>query len=147
MIFREVNLNPWHKKIKEMLETLNLAIEKEVPEEGLFVVNDPSNGIYNLLIDCEDPVLVLEQLIVQLSPESSMDPEVLKTFLQLNRTLVHGAFTMDESGRSIVFRDTLQIANLDLNELEGSVNALSLGLAEHGDTILALSKSNCQGLQ
>lgn len=140
-------MNPWHKKIKQMLETLNLTIEKEIPEEGLFVVNDPSNGIYNLLIDCEDPVLVLEQLIVQLSPESSMNPGVLKKFLQLNRTLVHGAFSMDDAGRSIVFRDTLQIANLDLNELEGSVNALSLGLAEHGETILELSKTESRELQ
>ena len=58
----------------------------------------------------------------------------------MNNTLVHGAFALDETGRRIFYRDTLQLANLDLNELEGSIRALSLALAENGAELLAYWK-------
>ena len=58
----------------------------------------------------------------------------------MNTTLVHGAFVLDETAERIFYRDTLQLANLDLNELEGSVRALSLALAEYGDELLSLLK-------
>ena len=132
-------MSQYHEKVKKMLQSLNLTISREIPPEGIFVVSDPSNGIYNLVIDIEDPIIILEQLIVRLSDAASSDPAVLREFLQMNRKLVHGAFTLDEDGRKIVYRDTLQIAGMDVNELEGSINALSLGLAEHGTQILALS--------
>ena len=135
-------MSQYHEKVKKMLQSLDLTITKEIPEEGIFVVSDPSNGIYNLVIDLEEPIIIFEQLIVRLSDSASSDPEVLREFLQMNRKLVHGAFTMDEDGKKIVYRDTLQIAGMDLNELEGSINALSLGLAEHGSQILALSGAN-----
>ena len=51
-----------------------------------------------------------------------------------------GAFVLDETAERIFYRDTLQLANLDLNELEGSVRALSLALAEYGDELLSLLK-------
>ena len=124
-------------KVKQFLLEMGLTIETEDPEEELFVVSDPENGIQHLVIDCEYPVLIIEQLIAKL-PEGVQDnPETLKSFLQMNRKLVHGDFSLDDSGEHIIFRDTLQLANLDLNELEGSINALSLGLAEHGEHIIA----------
>jgi len=63
-----------------------------------------------------------------------------KRLLQMNRTLVHGAFVLDEAGESVLFRDTLQLENLDLNELEGSINALSLALAENANELIAFNK-------
>ena len=62
--------------------------------------------------------------------------DLFKRLLQMNNTLVHGAFVLDETGGRIFFRDTLQLANLDLNELEGSIRALSLALAEYGTELL-----------
>jgi hypothetical protein len=53
---------------------------------------------------------------------------------------VHGAFTLDEDGGKILFRDTLRLENLDLNEVEGTIEALSLALAEHAAELLALSQ-------
>jgi hypothetical protein len=41
-----------------------------------------------------------------------------------------------------LFRDTLQLANLDFNELDASINALSLGLASFADELIALSKAS-----
>jgi hypothetical protein len=63
-----------------------------------------------------------------------------KRLLQMNRTLVHGAFALDEEGKRVIFRDTLQLENLDKNELEGSINALSIALAEYAGELIAFSK-------
>ena len=119
--------------VKSYLLELEMKIVYEDTAEELVVVEDPENGIYNMIIDCESPILILEQLIMDV-PE---DPgNLFKRLLQMNRTLVHGAFVMDEAGKRIFYRDTLQLENLDLNELEGSIQALSLALAEYGAELL-----------
>ncbi len=58
----------------------------------------------------------------------------------MNRSLVHGSFCIDEDEKLVLFRDTLQLENLDRNELEGSIHALTLGLSEYGSEILTLLK-------
>ncbi len=120
-------------RIKGYLLDLDLKIVTENESEELVVVDDEDNGIKQLIIDCEPPIVVLEQLIAEVPAESG---DLFKRLLQMNNTLVHGAFVLDESGGRIFFRDTLQLANLDVNELEGSIRALSLALAEYGAELL-----------
>lgn len=124
--------------VKGYLLDLDLHIIEENEPEELVVVEDEENGIKNLVIDCEPPILVLEQLIMEVPARSD---QFFKRLLQMNRTLVHGAFVLDEEGKYIFFRDTLQIENLDSNELEGSIRALSLALAENGAELLSYAKS------
>lgn len=124
--------------VKGYLLDLDLHIIEENEPEELVVVEDEENGIKNLVIDCEPPILVLEQLIMEIPARSD---QFFKRLLQMNRTLVHGAFVLDEEGKYIFFRDTLQIENLDSNELEGSIRALSLALAENGAELLSYAKS------
>ena len=119
--------------VKQFLFDMELAIVSEDPAEALVVVDDEENGIKNLVIDCEDPILVLEQLIMKM-PKNPGD--LCKRLLQMNRSLVHGAFVLDEDGESILFRDTLQLENLDRNELEASIHSLSLALAEYSSELL-----------
>jgi hypothetical protein len=97
-------------------------------------VEDEDKGVKNLIIDCEDTIVVLEQSIM---PVPSDPKDLFKRLLQLNRSLVHGAFVLDDEGEKVLFRDTLQLANLDRNELEASIQALSLGLAEYGSELLS----------
>ena len=63
-----------------------------------------------------------------------------RRLLQMNRTLVHGAFAIDEDGKIVLFRDTLQLENLDHNEVEGTIEALSLALAEHAAELISFSQ-------
>ena len=58
----------------------------------------------------------------------------------MNRLLVHGAFVLNDDAQTILFRDTLRIENLDSNELEGSIGALSLALAENAEELLSFNK-------
>lgn len=123
--------------VKNYLLDLDLKIVDEDEPEELVVVEDQENGIRNLVIDCEPPIVVLEQLIMEVPKEPG---DFFKRLLQMNRTLVHGAFVLDEEGKYVFFRDTLQLENLDRNELEGSIRALSLALAEYGGELLEYAK-------
>lgn len=121
------------EQIKQIINDMNMVIVSEDADEELVVVEDEENGIKNLIIDCEEPIVVIEQVIMKVPAESG---KLFKRLLQINRNLVHGAFVLDENAEFIIFRDTLQIENLDRNELEGSIHALSLGLSEYGSELL-----------
>lgn len=131
-------MSVYFDRVKNYLAELNLAITHENPAEELVMVDDEENGIKNLIIDCEDPILVLEQFIMPV-PDKERET-FFRRLLQMNRTMVHGAFILDEEARYVSFRDTLQIENLDKNELEGSIRALALALAENGNELIQFSK-------
>ena len=125
------------EKVKDFILDMGFAISHEDPKEELVVINDDDRGIKNFVIDCEAPILILEQVIIPM-PEDSSD--FCRRLLQINRTLVHGAFVLDEEGTTLLFRDTLQLGNLDRNELEGSIDALSLALAEYADELVIFAR-------
>lgn len=126
-------MNEKFELVKEYLHDMEIAIVSEDPEEQIVVIEDEGKGIKNLVIDCEEPILVLEQVIMKVKPDTK---KFFKRLLQMNRGLVHGAFVLDETGDTVLFRDTLQVENLDRNELEASIQALSLALSEYGSELL-----------
>ncbi|MBT5496701.1 MAG: molecular chaperone Tir [Alphaproteobacteria bacterium] len=130
----------YFQKVTEFVELLDVSVERVDVEKKLFVLEDESRGISNLIVDCEDEILIIEQLIMELPVSAGAD--AYRRLLQMNRELVHGAFVIDEGGTKLLFRDTLQLANLDFNELDASINALSLGLASFADELIALSKAS-----
>ena len=99
-------------------------MEKE--DDQILVIQDENLGIKNLVIGCADPILIMEQYILDVK---NANKEVFQELLQKNRDIVHGAFVLDETGGKVIFRDTLQIENLDKNELEGSINSLTMLLS------------------
>ena len=80
--------------------------------------------------------MVLEQLIMDVPADAG---DFFRRLLQINRTLIHGGFVLDEEAKHVLFRDTLQLENLDFNELEGSVRSLSLAMAENAEELLAFA--------
>jgi hypothetical protein len=123
--------------IKNYVLDMDLNIIEENKSEELVVVSDEDNGIQNLVIDCEPPLVVLEQLIMEVPKDNT---QFYKRLLQMNRELVHGAFVLDEEAKYVFYRDTLQLEHLDFNELEASVHSLSLALAENGAELLEYAK-------
>jgi len=124
-------------KVKNYLIDLNCNIVHENSEDGIFVINNEENGISNLVIGCADPLLIIEQFLFELKEDSL---PIFKSLLIKNRDIVHGALVLDGDGTRVIFRDTLQIENLDLNELEGTLNSLVLFLSEYADEIIRFSK-------
>ena len=127
------NLN----RVKNYLTELDLKIIEENEAEELVVVEDEDNGIKNLVIDCEPPIVIVEQLIMEVP---KVPDDFYKRLLQMNRELVHGAFVLDDEAKYVFFRDTLQLENLDLNELEATIQALALALAENAAELLDHAK-------
>jgi len=125
------------EKVKDFLLDMGFVMSQEDPQEELIVIDDEERAIKNLVIDCESPILILEQVIMPMPQDSS---DFCKRLLQMNRTLVHGAFVLDDEGTTLLFRDTLQLENLDRNELEGSIDALSLALAEYGSELVSFAR-------
>lgn len=125
------------QKVKNYLLDLGHDITESSEENGIFVINDPEKGIVNMVLDCETTVLVIEQVICPLNTATT--PEQYKQLLQCNRDLVHGAFVIDDQGEYLLFRDTLEMENMDISELESAINALTLGLAEHYHILLEVA--------
>jgi len=122
--------------VKNYLIELDYDILNEDPGEELIVVSNEEAGISNLIIDCEDPILIIEYPMFKIKSESV---DLYKELLAKNRDIIHGAFALTDENM-LIFRDTLQLENLDQNELEGTLNSLEILLAEFGDRLIKLSK-------
>jgi hypothetical protein len=129
-------MDPDFLKVKNFLTELAFSITGENADTQVFVVEKEANGIKNMVIACADPILIMEQQLFQVKKD---DKEVYKALLKKNRDIIHGAFVLADDGKTIIFRDTLQIENLDKNELEGSLNSLSLLLSEYHNEIVNFS--------
>ena len=123
--------------VKRCVQELQLAIIAEDPAEGMVIVEDEARGIKNLVLDCEDPRLIFAQRIMDVPAHPG---ELFRRLLQMNRTMVHGAFVLDEAGKSILFHATLALAHLDVNAVQGTLDACSLALAEHARELIAFSQ-------
>ena len=122
---------------RDFLLELNFHISREDSENCVLVVQKENHGIRNLILGVAPPILIMEQFIFKINNQSE---KIIRSLLQKNRDIIHGAFVLDESGEKVIFRDTLQIENLDINELEGSLNSLSLLMSEYSDRIIEFSK-------
>jgi len=126
------------KKVKEYLFELGYTITKEDTENEIVIISDETMGIKDLIIDCESPIIVFEQFIFKIKDKNNT--KMFLRLLQMNRALVHGAFVVDEAGERVLFRDTLQLENLDLNEIKGSIDSLSIAMVEFMDELLEFAK-------
>ena len=130
-------MNNHFNKTKNFLLDLNFTISKEIESDGIFIIEKENFGIKNLIIGVAYPILIMEQFIFKVTQPSEA---MFRALLQKNRDIVHGAFVLDETGERVIFRDTLQLENLDPNELEASLNSLSLLLSEYSEEIIHFSK-------
>lgn len=130
-------MNEHFLKVKEYILEIGYDIVVEDETDGIFVVSNVSEGIKNLVIGVADPILIVEQFMFELKSD---DRDIYRSLLLKNRDIIHGAFVLEEETNRILFRDTLQLENLDLNELEGTFNSLALLLSEYSDQIIEFSK-------
>jgi hypothetical protein len=125
------------EKVKGYLRELDFDIIYEDLESELVVVDKEDSGIKNMLIDCEESIVIFEQFLFEIKKET---PDLFRKLLMKNREIVHGAFVLDETGKKVIFRDTLQLESLDLNELEATINSLGLLLSEYYNELIEFSQ-------
>ncbi|MCD7900080.1 MAG: YbjN domain-containing protein [Bacteroides sp.] len=127
----------YFKRIETFITNLGYSISYQNERDGIFCIESESDGIKNLIMGVAPPILILEQYLFTLKSD---DKEILKALLKKNRDIIHGAFVLDEEGKKVIFRYTMQIENLDINELEGALNSLGLLLGEYYEEIIEFSK-------
>jgi hypothetical protein len=126
------------ERVRNYITDLGHSIVLENEMDNIIVIENESVGLKNFVLGCADPILIMEQHILDIN---NSDPDIFKKLLQKNRDIIHGAFVLDETGEKLIFRDTLQIGSLDINELEGSINSLTLLLSEFSDELIQYSKN------
>lgn len=131
-------MKDYYSLIKSFLQNLQLEIKQENPKEGIFIVSNEPEGISNLIICVASPIVIFEQFIFEIKEQGD---HIYKSLLQKNRDIIHGAFVLDDSGRKAIFRDSLQVENLDQNEFEATINSLSVLLSEYSEQIINFSKN------
>jgi len=127
----------YFKKIESYISRLGYTISYQNEQDGIFSIENEPDGIKNLIIGVAPPILIIEQYLFTLKSD---DKDILKSLLIKNRDIIHGAFVLDEEGKKVIFRYTMQIENLDINELEGAFNSLGLLLSEYYEHIIEFSK-------
>ena len=78
-------MSEYFNTVKSYLQDLNLAVDEEDTAEELVVVSDEDRGVNHLIVDCEDPILIIEQAIM---PIPNVPGDLYKRLLEMNRTLV-----------------------------------------------------------
>ena len=110
-----------------------LGLSYETIEDGLWVVND---GDGQLVVHHDAPLVVFRAKLLEAPAQSN--EALFRRLLELNATeMITAAYGIE--GEAVVVVASLQSENLDFNEFEGAIDALSLAMTEHRDEIAALA--------
>ena len=105
-----------------------LELDYKTVGEGIWVLNLEDQGVDNLVINHEPPVIVFRIKLMD-APEKNRE-QFFQRLLELNGTdLLHGAYALEEN--SLVLVDSLQSEHLDLNELEASIESLAFAATQN----------------
>jgi hypothetical protein len=113
------------EKVEGYLVKLGLSFREAAP--GTWVVNHTEVGLETLIIQLAEPLVILRTLVLEV-PAAGRE-KLFGELLRLNATdMVHGAYAVD--GNSVVIVDTLEAETMDLEELQASIDAIGLALAQ-----------------
>ena len=99
-----------------------------VGDDGMWLVHDSSLG-ENIAIKAAGPLLLFRVKVLDLAGVSDR-AALFEELLKLNATdLVHGSYGISDD--AIVLTCTLEIENLDYNELQAVLDDFSVALAKH----------------
>jgi hypothetical protein len=99
-----------------------------IGDDGMWLVRDPSLG-ENIAIQASGPLLLFRVKVLDLAGVGDRGA-LFEALLKLNATdLVHGSYGISDG--AIVLTCTLEMENLDFNELQAVLDDFSVALANH----------------
>ncbi len=123
---------------REDLESflIRMDLDWEEVDEGMFLVQSPSGGV---VVHLSDPVLLLRLKVMDLPANGADLTDLYRCLLELNATdIVHGAYGIEEG--ELILSDTLELENLDFEELQASVESLQYAASSHLNRIKTLAE-------
>ncbi len=116
---------------------IRMDADFEEVDEGMFLVRT-ENGGAPIVVHHSEPVLLIRMKVMDLSANADALCGLYETLLKLNATdMVHGAYGIEEG--ELIISDTLQLANLDYQELQASLESVQLAASSHLSRIRALA--------
>ena len=110
------------------LNQLDLPFEEVRP--GMWVIHDEEDKVDNIFVTFSDPLVVFRVKIMDAPTNPIQKAELCEELLKINATeMIAGAYGLE--GNSVVITDTLQSENLDYNEFQASVDALTMAISHH----------------
>lgn len=114
---------------------VQLGLEHESVGDNLWLVHDEDDNLDNVVVSFVDPIILFQVRVAELP--GGDHTELFRKLLELNASdMIHGAYGIE--GDSIIMIDTLQAENLDLNEFQASLEAMSVSLIQHYPVLKSL---------
>jgi hypothetical protein len=124
------------KDVEAYLTQLNRQFHEVDTEPGTYII--PSNDM-QIALRVDTPLVVLRVHIGDVK-KGDADLPLFRRLLQLNaRGLVHASYGLDDD--RIVLSAALELANLDFNELEATLDEIDLALAQQIPELAGLANA------
>lgn len=114
------------EKLESYLVKLSLSFHEEGP--STWVVSDEEVGLEAIVVQLAEPLVILRARVMDV-PAGGRE-KLFAELLRLNASdMSHGAYAVD--GNAVIIIDTLEADTMDLEELQASLDAIGLALAQH----------------
>ena len=125
------------EKLESFFVELNLSYEEK--KKNVWVVFGEDKGLENVIIMLEDPIVIIRVKVMDMPKENQC--ALYEEILRLNATdMIHGAYALE--GNSVILINTLLAATMDIEELQASIDAIGLALAQHYEKLAGFRKKN-----
>jgi predicted nucleic acid-binding protein len=116
---------------------LTMGVSFETVKDGFWIVQEDEFEGAKIVIAFSDPIVTFRVKLADV-PKAGRE-ELFAHLLRLNaEEMVSGAYALE--GDNIVVVETLQAANLDLNEFEAAIDTLIFAITEHYPALAPLIK-------
>lgn len=106
---------------------INLSLTFEEVGENIWVIHDEDRGIGHVVVFAEGDLVTVRTKVMQIPGEQR--EKFFEDLLRLNSEMVHGAYALEND--DVIIIDTLELATMDLEEFQASLDATGLAVAQH----------------
>ncbi len=112
--------------IEIYLDDSGFSFEKV--DDGLWRVESPDNNVDNIILSYAEPIIMFRINLMKVPGKNR--EAFYERLLKLNASEIpHGAFGIEDE--NVVVIDTLQLENLNRNELQASVDSLAFTVTQY----------------
>jgi hypothetical protein len=129
---------------REDLESFLIRMDADFEEldEGMYLARTKSDGA-PIVLHYSPPLLLLRLKVMDL-PGDQGSLELYRTLLELNANdVVHGAYGLDDG--ELILSDTLELATLDYEEIQASIESIQLAASGHMSQIRDMAGNTSGG--
>lgn len=116
---------------REDVESFLLRIGQDFEEigQGMWMLRSGNDGA-RLVVHCSPPLVLLRVKVMEVPGDERVCTGLYRRLLELNASdLVHGAYGIEEG--DVILSESLELENLDFNELQASIDSMQMALASH----------------